>query len=266
MSTDREAARVAAMHDALDGFVEVVATLRDGEWELSTGCPGWTVKDIVAHVVGLEDVFTGGREPDVELPDGLEHVDNDVSRYTEMHVQLRRDRSPQELVDELGVVVGRRRDQLAGDLHAMAPSFLGGKQPVVTGLGLRTFDIFSHEQDVRRSVQRAGHLDGPAAAMYLKRALRGLGKLLPDRVLADEATLVIDVVGDQQGSLWLDLGTGDVLEQAPDDPTVSMRFAFGDLVPLTGGREDAPDPASVAVVTGNDSLAARVLTSLGLTP
>lgn len=257
--------RLDAMHDAVDGFVEVVATLQDGDWTRPTGCPGWDVHDVVAHVVGLEDVLTGGPEPDVELPD-LVHVDNDVSRYTERHVHARRGHRPEELVAELGAVVARRRTQLAGDLDAMAPSFLGGQQPLAQAIGLRAFDIFSHEQDIRRAVGRPGHLDGPAGAACVRRILRGLAGVLPDRVVADEATLALEVVGDQVATLWLDLGTGETLDVRPHDPTVTMEFAFADLVPLACGRDDAPDPARVAVVKGNDALAARVLTSLGLTP
>ena len=253
------------MHDAVDGFLEVVATLGEDDWDRPTGCPGWTVRDVVAHVVGLEDVLTGGEEPSVEVPE-LRHVTNDVSRYTERHVVARRDRSTAELVDELGTVVGRRREQLAGDLDALAPSFLGGEQPLGRTLGLRAFDIFSHEQDIRRAVGRSGHLDGPAAASASTRILRALAAMLPDRVVADEATLVLTVHGDQTASLWLDLGTGEVLDTCPEEPTVTMAFDFADLVPLACGRDDAPDPARVARVAGNDALAARVLTSLGITP
>ena len=257
--------RLDAMHDAVDGFLDVVAMLGEDDWGRPTGCPGWAVHDIVAHVVGLEDVLTGGVEPDVEVPD-LPHVRNDVSRYTERHVLVRRGRSPQELIDELGTVVARRREQLAGDLEVMAPSVLGGRQPLSRSIGRRAFDIFSHEQDVRRAVGRPGHLDGPAAAACLRRILRGLGAYLPDRVVADEATLVVRVDGAQAAVLWLDLGSGDVLDAEPPDPTVTMTFDFADLVPLACGRDDAPDPARVAEVAGNDALAARVLTSLAITP
>lgn len=258
--------RLDAMHDAVDGFVDIAATLQAGDWARPTGCPGWTVHDVVAHVVGLEDVLTGGAEPDVTLPGGLPHVTNDVSRYTERHVHVRRGCRPDELIDELGVVVGRRRAQLAGDLDAPAPSFLGGQQPLARSIGLRAFDIFSHEQDIRRAVGRPGHLDGPAAAACLRRILRGLAGVLPDRVVADEATLVLSVSGPQTGVLWLDLGTGETLGAEPEEPTVAMEFPFADLVPLACGRDDAPDPARVARVLGNDALAARVLTSLSITP
>lgn len=258
--------RLDAMHDAVDGFVDAVAALQEADWGRGTGCPGWTVHDIVAHVVGLEDVLTGGVEPEVDLPPDLPHVTNDVSRYTERHVHARRGCTPDELVAELVAVVSRRREQLAGDLDAMTPSFLGGQQPLGQAIGLRAFDIFSHEQDIRRAVARPGHLDGPAAAACLRRILRGLVAVLPDRVVADEATLVLEVHGEQADVLWLDLGTGERLDVAPEDPTVTMRFAFADLIPLACGREDAPDPARVAQVDGNDALAARVLTSLGITP
>lgn len=253
------------MHDAIDGFVDVVASLGVDDWGRTTGCPGWTVHDIVAHVIGLEDVCTGGPEPEVTVPDDLPHVTNDMGRYTETHVIARRAARPDALVEELMAVVSRRRDQLSGDLEVPTPSFFGGHKPLVRTLGIRTFDIFSHEQDVRRAVARPGHLDGPAARAALDRSLKGLAAVLPDRVVADEATMVLEVVGDQLGTLWLDLGMGEMLPSEPIDPTIEVVFAFADLFPLVCGRDDAPDPARVAKVIGHDALAARVLTSLAIT-
>lgn len=254
------------MHDAVDGFVDVVATLADAEWGRPTGCPGWTVHDVVAHVVGLEDVCTGGEEPDVELPADLPHVRDDFGRWTETHVVARRRARPAELVEELGVVVSRRRAQLDGDLEVEVPGIMGSTAPLSRTLGMRTFDIFAHEQDVRRAVGRAGHLDGPAGEAALTRILRGLGALLPDRVVADEATMSLVVVGALSGTLWLDLGTGDVLDVEPDASDLTLTFDWADLLPLACGRDDAADPARVARVEGSDALAARVLTSLGVTP
>jgi hypothetical protein len=41
--------------------------LRPEEWELPTGCPGWTVKDNLSHVAGLDSELCGEPVPEVDL-------------------------------------------------------------------------------------------------------------------------------------------------------------------------------------------------------
>lgn len=36
----------------LDAFVALLRTLGDEDWAKPTDCPGWTVQDIAAHVLG----------------------------------------------------------------------------------------------------------------------------------------------------------------------------------------------------------------------
>ena len=261
----RRAGRVEGMRDALHGFLAVAESLSGDEWVQPTGCPGWDVRDVVAHVCGMEDVLTGGPEPEVEVPDDLPHVTSPISAYTERHVIALRSLSTDDLVKQLAVMVDRRDEQLAGDLDALAPSFLGGELPLIKSLGMRTFDIWVHEQDVRRAVGRPGHLDGAAAAVSLPRMLRGLVNSLPERLKDASGTLDLRVTGDQQGAVVFDVHSGDVLDDGIH-ASVTMTLDFADFVPLVSGRQDAPDPAHAAQVDGDPGLAARVLTSLTITP
>jgi uncharacterized protein (TIGR03083 family) len=43
-----------AYDDALHSFHRLAATVRDDQWSLPTDCPGWTVREQVAHVLALE--------------------------------------------------------------------------------------------------------------------------------------------------------------------------------------------------------------------
>ena len=51
--------------DALDQTVQSVIDLgfgcRDEDFDRPTQCPGWTVKDQISHVVGVEKSFAGIR-------------------------------------------------------------------------------------------------------------------------------------------------------------------------------------------------------------
>ncbi len=261
----RRQARVDGMRDALRGFLDVAESLAGDDWDQPTGCPGWSVRDVVAHVCGMEDVLTGGPEPEVEVPDDLPHVTSPISAYTERQVIALRSLSTEDLVKMLALAVDRRTQQLAGDLDAPAPWFLGGERRLIAGLGMRTFDIWVHEQDVRRAIGRPGHLDGPAPRACLDRMLRGLADALPERLQDASGTLDLRVTGAQQGSVVFDVHSGDVLDDGIH-ASVTMTLDFADFVPLVSGRQDAPDPARVAQVDGDPGLAARVLTSLTITP
>jgi uncharacterized protein (TIGR03083 family) len=262
---DRDQARLTAMHDTLDGFEAIVAELGPEDWNRPTGCPGWRVRDVVAHVVGLESILTGGPEPDIEVPDDLPHVRDAAGAYMERHVLARRGVAPADLVAELGEVFARRRDQLAGDLNAEVPTFFGQSAPLIRSLGVRIFDIWAHEQDIRRAVGRPGHLTGPAAEAAARRLVRGLAKALPAQSGHPDATLVIDIAGDQTGRVAVDLSDGS--EVADDEaPNLQMTVDFADLIPLACGRNDAPDPGRVVTVSGDEAIAASVFAGLGITP
>jgi hypothetical protein len=138
--------------------------------------------------------------------------------------------------------------------------------PLKTFLAIRTFDIWAHQQDIRRAVARAGRLDDAAAGVALTRMLRGFAHFLPTRLGNPQASLSFEVVGPQSGALYLDLNTGQNLPDDHGDWTVAVVMDFADLVPVACGRDDAPDPAKVAKVDGDAGLAGRLLTELTVTP
>lgn len=265
---ERDVARITAMQHALDGFEDVARSLVGDEWYQPTGCPGWSVKDNVSHVVGLESVLLGDDEPDIDLAGDLPHVRDQMGRYLESHVEARRDSRVADLIDELEEVFGRRRAMLAAqdDIDVDVPAPLGASWPLRTFLAIRTFDIWAHQQDIRRAVDRPGHLDDPAAAVALTRMLRGLAHFLPDRLDRPAATLSFEVTGAQTGVLHLDLQTGEQLAEDVDHWSLSVVLDFADLVPLACGRDDAIDPVKVAKVEGDAGLAGRLLTELTVTP
>lgn len=257
---------VQGYRDVQDSWSALAHDLPEDAWDLPTGCPGWSVRDNLAHVVGIEAVMAGDDEPDVEVPD-LPHLTGDAGRYMETHVQVRRGRSIDALLAEMDDVFARRRQQVEAvtDLGEELPSLGGATGPAAGVLSLRIFDSYAHEQDVRRATGRPGHLSGPATDVTLRRIVRGLGFYLPTRVEGMGGTLRIDVTDRPDDVLAFDLADGERLEPAPDDPTVCMATDWSGLVALTCGRADAPTRAELDV-TGPGPLVDRVLLSLAITP
>src|SRR5690606_41354072 len=108
--------------EAFAAFVDPGAALAPGGWDAPTACPGWSVKDNASHVIGTESILLGRPQPEVDLPEDLPHVRNDIGRINEVWVQSYRPRPPAEVLADLRQVVAERRAALRGsDQDAVDP-------------------------------------------------------------------------------------------------------------------------------------------------
>jgi uncharacterized protein (TIGR03083 family) len=126
--------RICELAEGADGGLAVPA------------CPGWTVRDLLAHVTGVGDDLLNGR---------LEGVGTDP--WTEAQVARRRDASLEEVVAEWRGIAGALDEAL--DAIGGAPEQL-------------VFDTATHEHDLRQALDRPGARDSDAVAI-------GLGWVLP---------------------------------------------------------------------------------------
>ncbi len=147
-----------------------------GQWDIPTGCPGWTVKDQLSHLVDYE-ARALGRPASGHEPGPLPHVKNEIGRANEVGVDARRVMSGAAVLDEFRQVTAERLAQLRrltpDDLAAQTAT-PAGPATVADMLTLRLMDSWSHEQDIRRAVGRPGHTEGPAveeAVAYFSRFL-----------------------------------------------------------------------------------------------
>lgn len=255
-----------AHEDLYDAFESLTAELGDEDWDRPTGCPGWSVRDVVAHVVGLEALLAGDPEPDVELTGDLDHVRDEMGRYMETHVAARRGRSVDELLAELATVADRRRAQLAGidEVGEEVPTVMGGRGVAARVLPIRVFDLYAHEQDVRRAVGRPGHHAGPAVDVTHDRVLRGLAHVLPEKLHGVDA-LAVTVTDHPERSFALTLPAGERVAVDDVEPTVALRCDWSTLMALVCGRSDAP-PVSELDADGPADLVERTVRALAMTP
>ena len=103
----------AAYAHTVQAISDLGHSLRPGDEERPTACPGWTVRDQFAHVVSLEAWVQGEDVPDADLPDGApaEGVNHVVERFLES----RRGRSLAELLEELDGLVADQVHHLHAD-------------------------------------------------------------------------------------------------------------------------------------------------------
>lgn len=250
----------------------LIAELSEDDLALPTELPGWSVGDVIAHLAHLETVSAGMPQPEggsVTVPTGEGAQPLTISDVTEVGVQARRGRTLAELTDELTRGCAARREALAGvdvdDPGTAAPgAFAVLGWPLKTVLTNRPFDLWVHEQDIRRATGRPMETSSTGAAhsaAILERAFPVALRRLPEGT-----SVVLEVTGPQGRVLAAEVG--DDGRAAPIEPPEqpSLRLVMDDATWLLLGC-GRPDPADVDVeVTGDADSVAQVLRQLAVTP
>jgi uncharacterized protein (TIGR03083 family) len=260
---------VGALHDVWDHLLDLGSELSESEWDRSTRCPGWTVKDLYAHVLGTESMLLGRQAPEVEVGE-VAHVRNDIGRINEAWVAAWRARPPAHLLDELRSAIDDRRAALsamadeAWDEVGFTPA---GQDTHGRFMRIRVFDQWIHEQDARTALARPGHLRGPAVEVTLDELGASLGYVVGKRAGAPDGSAVrVEVTGPTERTFDVVVdGRAALVEELDRDPDVTLRVPLPVLIALAGGREGA-DPADPTIaVIGDEALGRRVLEHLGYT-
>lgn len=181
-----------ALHQrAAQRFVEVVECIRPDQWELSTPCSEWTVRQLVDHVVrwsALVPEFMGGLS------------------LKEMDAPLERDILGKD-------PIGTARDSARAAIDAFdAPGAMEcvvhhpfGEYPAVHFLYLRLFDNAVHGWDLARALGLHATIDPDigevlyAGALPQREAIRASGQFgvaeVPVLGGADTATRLLGLIG-----------------------------------------------------------------------
>lgn len=272
---DREelAGYVGVWQGAADDVLALLDTLDEADWDRPTDLPGWRVRDVAAHLAHLESLLAGLPQPAMDVDEPPAHARPPMGPYTESGVQDRRDRAPAELVAELREAVDRRRTALAADppTDAAAPAtgplaYLGWDTRTL--FANRPVDLWMHEQDIRRAVDRPGGTDSAGARHTVGRLAAALGFVLVKRAGATPGTtLVLEVDGHPPRAFEVsEDGRGKRRREVPEQPELRLGMTPATFAVLAGGRRDPGDVEGEVRVEGDDDLARRVLGGMAVTP
>lgn len=260
--------------DAAQSVHELCSDVTDEQWHAATPCPGWSVGDVVAHVIDIEQLMSGAPRPDHE-PDWsmLPHVANDLSRLTEVGVDRRRAFDRADVLAELEATIAMRRtqlDSLPPDEEVIGP--FGNPTSLDRLLRIRTFDIWAHQQDIRTALGLDAGWDTPAAAVAQEQIVRALPYVWARTVGAPEgATVRVEItdpgIPRDVAVEALAEGKGAAAEPGPG-ATVWLTASWPDFMRLACGRIDPGDPGLRArlVLRGDPSLGEALLPALSITP
>ena len=241
---------------------DLMSDLDDETWS-RPALPGWTVHDVLAHLIGTERALAGTMFPDVAGQDVGAHVRNDIGRANEAWILSLRDRSNADLLADFRAVTA---DRLA-TLRAMsledfnAPSWTpAGQATYARFMHIRIFDCWMHEQDIRKAVGIPGNEDGAAAEQSLDEVVVALGYIVGKRGRApDGSSVLIRLTGPVKRDLPVVVeGRARVVPAISGEPTASLTLSSSLFLRLAGGREDA-EGALASIGLGGDAALARQL-------
>ena len=106
MATQKEAL-LNLQKSVWQSLEDLCAGLNSDDWNTSTDCPTWTVKDCIAHLIGIEHRLLGWDVPNVDLLD-TSHLRNDQGLKNEVDVVSRRVSTVEELMQEFRNVNSER--------------------------------------------------------------------------------------------------------------------------------------------------------------
>ncbi|HZJ27933.1 MAG TPA: maleylpyruvate isomerase family mycothiol-dependent enzyme [Acidimicrobiia bacterium] len=264
----------------LDEVWRDVATVCDGltsaQWNTATECPGWTVHDNVAHMIGTERMLLGEQPASgtVDIGDSP-HVRNDIGKANEQWIATYRGWDGAKLLDEFRAVTRRRLDVLRAmttaewEHEGFTPE---GPGPYRLFMEIRLFDCWYHDQDIREALDRPGFLDGPVADLSVGRIpAKALGYVVGKEAGAPANTTVLfEITGASPILAAIAVppeGRAVLLDAPPDAPTVSIAMDRRTFTRLAGGRWSAEHARAHGTVRidGDTDLGNRVVDNLAFT-
>jgi uncharacterized protein (TIGR03083 family) len=141
----------------------MLAELSPEEWALPTNCPGWDVRAMAAHILGMADMFGMPWETRRQLKEAGKRGGDFVEALTALQVDERADLDPHHVVAQLKkagpkAAKGRRRTPALIRRRRLPPEQTDGIEPWTLGFLvdiILTRDPWMHRMDIAQATGRA---------------------------------------------------------------------------------------------------------------
>jgi uncharacterized protein (TIGR03083 family) len=254
-----------ASWDAID---QIAGGLSDAQWEQSTSLPGWTVHDVVAHVIGTESMLQGLGTPQADIDvSALKHVRNDIGVLNERWVRRLRGLSHAELLEHFRATAGDRREALTAmgeDQWHEITATPAGPDSFGRFMRVRTFDCWMHEHDVRDAVDELdADLAGPASRLALDEMAASMGFVVGKLGGAPDGSRVrLELTGPLARTMNVAVeGRAQVVDEFDrDEPTAMITLDGLLFTRLAGGRK--PIDHDAIAYSGDEAVGRRIVEHL----
>ncbi|HZZ48634.1 MAG TPA: maleylpyruvate isomerase family mycothiol-dependent enzyme [Pseudonocardia sp.] len=250
---------------------QLLGELSEAEWRVPSVLPGWSVQDVVAHMIGTESWLDGQAPPEpAQDPTGLPHVRNEVAVRNECWVLAMRPQAPGQVLERFRSITDHR----LGVLRAMTDEDFyrqawtpAGEDTYARFMRIRLFDCWMHEQDIRATVGRPGHDGGPCTDMALDEVTSAVGYLIGKRAGAPSGSAVsLRLTGPAHRDFHVEVnGRASVVETLSRPATATVSMSSNLFTRLAGGRVDPAAHLDQVAVTGDRELGDRIARNLSFT-
>ena len=252
-----------------DSLDQLLTGLSDDEWCAPTPLPGWSVHNVIAHVIGTESMLQGVSTPDADIDvSTLDHVRNDVGVANECWVRHLGALSGAQLHDRFRSITADRRKRLTemSDDDWDAPTATPvGPDSFGRFMRVRLFDCWMHEQDIRDGLGRPSsdaELSEPKARLAVDEIAATMGFVVGKLGKAPEGSRVaVELTGPLARTIRVAVdGRAQVVDDfGGSEATSTIRVDGLLFTRLAGGRTD--NAASVEL-GGDTAVGSRIVEHL----
>jgi uncharacterized protein (TIGR03083 family) len=248
-------------------FLKLLDRLLVGDWDRTTVCPGWTVKDVTAHVLHddlrrLAGMRDGHQGPPPEDGEPLAAFSRRVNQEWVAAARCLSARQLVELLTLTGGQVARTWQQQDLEADGAAVSWAGlDPSPVWLDAAREFTEYWTHQQQLRDATSRRGLTGREFLAPVLETFLRALPFTLRNTDAALGAQVQVTITGDA-AMRWVATreGSGWRLDRGAAARPVVLVEADGDTMWRLCTRGITPQAARARVqVHGDLGLANQVL-------
>lgn len=268
LDKDRLTDALRKQYSALATFLE---TLPDDAWQRPSLLPGWTIQDIVSHVIGTESWLANEPDPPSDVPvTTLLREHKDITGFNERWVDSLRGASPSAVLQRLREVTAKRSKALGNMTQADFDNVSwtpAGESSYGRFMRIRLFDMWIHEQDIRDVVGQPGHEVGPCAEISFDEIQGALGYVVGKKAAAPQGSSVtFEINGPLYRTLHVVVdGRAALVDELEGPATTTLRLSSGLFLRLAGGRVDPADHMSEVSIEGDVELGRRIVNNLAFT-
>ena len=277
-STDRpvtvlpKAEVLSGLFAVWEDLEKLLADLSDGQWKTATALPGWSVQDVVSHIIGTESFLQGLPAPDIDIDvSALGHVRNEIGAMNESWVHSMRAHSPEQMREELKAILHARRtalEDMSEQVWNEVTFTPAGPDSYGRFMRIRIFDCWMHEHDIREAVDAPAsdrELATTTARLSLDEMAGSMGFVVGKRAGAPDGSRVeIELTGPLQRTIKVQVdGRAKVVEDfGGADPTTTITIDGLLFTRLAGGRTPMAEHESDIEFSGDDTVGRRVVENL----
>ncbi len=250
-----------------------LSSLEPPQWDLLSELPGWTVRDVVSHLVGFERQWFLGEQPEVApIAPRPAHVHNDVAADNERWVRLWAEDSPATMMDRYDEMVRVRKVQLFDTMMSdtgfdTQVQSVFGLTPYRAALPIRIVDTTAHEIDIRRACGLPWAPDAPGIALLRAQMISALPRAAAKQAnLPDGTVVALSLFGSFSvtTTVLVEQGRGKTVLAGDHPPLAALTMHDETFLLVTTGRISTTEAIDTGKIKlrGNEPLARQFASAL----